>query len=117
MRYRALVENPVAGNDGLAALTTQSRATGVLTGASSYIVVENSAQRAILERKEKQKLANAPALEIEQTPEPATWLMLVFGGVAMLAVARRTRLRARAAPPRWTAGAARSALAAPRDCR
>lgn len=93
LRYRALVEDPSAGNVGLARVAAVSRASGVLTGATSYLVVENSAQWKILEQKEKQKLANAPALEIEQTPEPGTWAMIVVGGAGLALLSRRPTIR------------------------
>ena len=38
-------------------------------------MVENSAQWRLLEQKEKQKLDNADALEIQKAPEPETWLL------------------------------------------
>jgi len=38
--------------------------------------VENSAQWKMLKLKEKQKLEANPALDFNETPEPATWLLL-----------------------------------------
>jgi hypothetical protein len=96
MRYRALVEDPSSGSAGLTRLAALSRESGVLIGATSYIVVENSAQWRILEPKEKQKLGSAPALEIEQVPEPGAWVMVALGGIIVAAAARRSR---RKAPP------------------
>ncbi|HBA85786.1 MAG TPA: MSEP-CTERM sorting domain-containing protein [Verrucomicrobia bacterium] len=62
-------------------LAEKSRQCGILTPATSYIVVENSAQWKMLELTEKKKLKNFEALELAATPEPSTWgLMLLAGG-------------------------------------
>ncbi|HEV7406471.1 MAG TPA: PEP-CTERM sorting domain-containing protein, partial [Chthoniobacteraceae bacterium] len=90
-RFLALTHNPSLGNRGLAAIVNLSRETGILLGATSYIVVENSAQWEMLRRKEKQKLGNQNALEFEETPEPAAALLLLAGGALLLA--RRSRPR------------------------
>lgn len=90
-RFLGLTYNPSLGNRGLAAIVNLSRETGILLGATSYIVVENSAQWEMLRRKEKQKLNNQNALEFEETPEPAAALLLLAGGTLLLARRRRSR--------------------------
>jgi hypothetical protein len=77
--------NPSLGNRGLAAIVNLSRETGILLSATSYIVVENSAQWEMLRRKEKQKLNNQNALEFQETPEPTAALLLLAGGALLLA--------------------------------
>ncbi|MDB6147188.1 MAG: sorting protein, partial [Spartobacteria bacterium] len=74
--------NPALGNSGLTEIVKRSRDSGVLVGSTSYIVVENSAQWNVLERKQKQKLRNSGALEIEAAavPEPSTWCLILLGG-------------------------------------
>lgn len=91
LRQRALATNPSLGKAGLAELVANSRATGVLVPATSFIVVENSAQWKTLEAKEKQKLQNNQALELQETPEPSALVWIVLGGG--LAFAFRARLR------------------------
>lgn len=93
LRHRAYQENPVGGNVELAEVAALSRRANTLVGATSFIVVENSAQWETLRRKEAQKLANAPALEVEEAvPEPGTWaLLLAGGGCVAFAVYRRRR--------------------------
>lgn len=79
-----LAYNPSLGNRGLAAIVDLSRDTGILLPATSYIVVENSAQWEMLRRKEKQKLGNQNALEFESVPEPTALVLLLAGGALLL---------------------------------
>jgi hypothetical protein len=75
----------------LAKLVEASRETGVLLPATSYIVVENSAQWNMLKLKEREKLKGMSALEFKNAPEPSTWIMLIAVIVAV-AWMRRQRL-------------------------
>ena len=97
-RFLGLIYNPSLGNRGLAAIVNLSRETGILLGATSYIVVENSAQWEMLRRKEKQKLNNQNALEFEETPEPAAALLLLAGGGLLFARRRRSAHNSRNFP-------------------
>jgi vault protein inter-alpha-trypsin-like protein/PEP-CTERM motif-containing protein len=92
--YFGLVYNPSRGNSGLTEIVKRSRDSGILVGSTSYIVVENSAQWNVLERKQKQKLRNSAALEIEAAavPEPSTWCLIVLGGGLLLLLLRKRRL-------------------------
>ncbi|HMO03942.1 MAG TPA: MSEP-CTERM sorting domain-containing protein [Kiritimatiellia bacterium] len=69
-----------------------SREHGLLSHHTAFIVVENSAQWKMLERKEKEALKANQALTFDEfqethvTPEPAVWLMLLL--LAPLAVWR-----------------------------
>jgi hypothetical protein len=69
----------------LADLVHQSKESGVLVPATSYIVVENSAQWKILLLKEKQKLGGHEVMELQEASEPS-WLVvaLVFVALAWL---------------------------------
>ena len=60
----------------LKSIVATSRETGILLPATSYIVVENSAQWKMLQMKEKQKLGSLEALEFMETPEPGFWILL-----------------------------------------
>jgi hypothetical protein len=80
--------------NGAAALIGLSKQTGILIPDSSYIAVESLSQWRVMEEKEKQKLHNKQVFEIEEpvaTPEPATWVMLIFGLVMICLVRRRAR--------------------------
>ncbi len=76
-------------------LLALSREHGLLSRHTAFIVVENSAQWKILERKEKDALKANQALTFDEfqethvTPEPALWLMLIL--LAPLAVWRCRR--------------------------
>ena len=91
-RYLAWVTNPSLGNSGLGEVVALSRETGILLAATSYIVVENSAQWKILALKQHQKLGNQAALEFEETPEPTTWLLILFGAATLYFFNRRSSL-------------------------
>ena len=77
-RYAA---SPGSAPSDLKQLVEQSRTSGVLIPATSYIVVENEAQWRILQKKEGQKLEQHEALDFLETPAPpALWIALGFGG-------------------------------------
>ena len=87
--YADWLQRPAGRDDERTRIVEESRAANALTPLSSFIVVENSAQWRTLEAKEKQKLANADALEIQKAPEPSTWLLAAGLGVWLLARRRR----------------------------
>ena len=78
-------------------LVSLSKQTGILIPSSSYIAVESAAQQRAMEEKEKQKIRNNPAYELEDpiaTPDPATWLLLGLGLLAIVIMRHRQNLRA-----------------------
>ena len=100
-RYLRFVYDPSLGTAGLTAVVQASRATGVLTPLTSYIVVENTAQWRMLERKERQKLGGPNALEFEevQVPESGpTAFYLVVATVVLFVVHRRWFAKTRLTP-------------------
>ncbi len=77
-RYAA---SPGSAAIDLKELVEQSRSSGVMIPATSYIVVENEAQWRILQKKEGQKLEQNEALDFLETPAPgALYIALGFGG-------------------------------------
>jgi hypothetical protein len=93
-RYLSWIYDPSLGNNGLAAVVDLSRESGILVEATSYIVVENSAQWKMLDLKQRQKLRHQNVLEFDQVavPEPEAWLLVVIGGgVFFYAILRRHR--------------------------
>jgi hypothetical protein len=91
------VENDMASNPHTAEahrahLLDLSREHGMLSRHTAFIVVENSAQWKMLERKEKDALKANQALTFDEfeekhvTPEPSTWLLL--GLIIPLAIGR-----------------------------
>jgi len=106
--------NPHLLNEGAGALVALSEQTGILVPGSSYIAVDSETEGRAMEEKEKQKLQNNPVYELEDpiaTPEPATWLLLAFGLLAVTARAARSGAKAAGAsgtrpccPPRSCRG-------------
>jgi hypothetical protein len=93
--YLNSIYNPSVGAIGLGKIVKKSRDSGILVGATSYIVVENSAQWKMLERKQKQKLGQNIELEFEAVPEPETWCLIILGGGFLgFLLVRRKRTRA-----------------------
>ena len=93
--YLDSIYNPSVGAIGLGKIVQRSRESGILVGATSYIVVENSAQWKMLERKQKQKLRNSSELEFEAVPEPSTWCLIILGvAFLVLTATRRSRTAA-----------------------
>lgn len=77
--YRASLAHPGVGNDPRAELLRLGYASGVLTPSTSYIVLENDAQREMLRRKEQQALGARAAYEFDEfleSPAPAWWWFL-----------------------------------------
>jgi hypothetical protein len=97
--YRETLWSPDTLDERLPQLVTASRASGILTPLTSYMVVENTAQEKILARKEKQALGAQKALEFEEPqrmPEPgAVWLLPV--ALLLLFLARTGANRGNAA--------------------
>jgi hypothetical protein len=90
LRHQDHQRSPGSPGDGLPALVAASRASGILIPATSYIVVENSAQWKALEAGEKQKLGQNASLDFVETPAPPTlWIALGFGAWLVLRHRRR----------------------------
>ena len=90
LRQQDHARSPGSIDDNLPALVAASRASGILIPATSYIVVENSAQWRMLELGEKQKLGQNAALEFVETPAPPALLIAISFG-AWVAFRRRRR--------------------------
>lgn len=88
--WRETLTAPKRINEVRTSVLKRARATGILNPMTSYIVLENSAQRELLRRKEKQALQADQALEFDEfqdaveAPEPSFWLLILLGGPLML---------------------------------
>jgi hypothetical protein len=74
-KNRIILENPSSALRWLPEIIDESRDSGVLVPASSYIVVENSAQWKMLQLKQQQKLKRNQSLDFMDTPEPSVWVV------------------------------------------
>lgn len=91
LRQHDIERNPGGADDDRRSLLLAGREAGVMTHASSYIVVENAAQWKMLEVGERRKLGQSEALDHVETPAPG-WVWLASGFAAWLAL-RRWRQR------------------------
>lgn len=85
LRHQDEVRDPGRGGSvaGLSGLVAESRRLGVLTPATSFIVVENAAQWRAMDQAERKKLGQHQALDHLETPAPsAVVLLLALGGWA-----------------------------------
>jgi hypothetical protein len=87
------VVNPALLDERYQALVADSRACGIMIPVTSFMVVENSAQEAMLERKHKEAVHAQSALDFDEhqeSPEPGFWLLLI---PALLLANRKSRFR------------------------
>lgn len=86
--------NPAQWNLDLPKIVAMSKALNLLTPATAFIVVENSAQWKMLELKEAQKLGAPAVLEFDETPEPSVlFLAALFAAFLLLQRFRTKNLR------------------------
>ena len=74
------VVNPALLDDRYKQLVVDSRAAGIMIPVTSFMVVENTAQEAMLERKHKEAMDAQSALDFDEhqeSPEPGFWLLFV----------------------------------------
>ncbi len=88
-RQQDQARSPGDSVEDMADIVRASRESGLLLGASSYIVVESEAQWRMLEQSEKQKLRQNDVLEFREAPAPAGWMLA--GGLALWLVIRARR--------------------------
>lgn len=92
-RYRKTVYSPQRLNDELPGIVQISKDCGVMNPLTSYIVVENSAQSKMLEKKEQQKLNSNQALEFDEFMEsPAPPIVILIPFAFALLTMKRMRI-------------------------
>jgi hypothetical protein len=95
-KYRNTVYSPYTINDRLPDIVKMSRDCGIMTPATSYIVLENTAQLEMLKRKEKQGLSSNQALEFDEfmeSPAPPVIFLAPFVFALLLFRTRRKKSR------------------------
>lgn len=95
-KYRNTVYSPYTINDQLPEIVKMSADCGIMTPATSYIVLENTAQLEMLKRKEKHSLSSNQALEFDEFMEsPAPPVIFLAPFVFALLLFRNRRKKAR----------------------
>ena len=85
------VVNPSLLDARYGQLVADSRTAGIMLPVTSFMVVENSAQEEMLERKHREATNATSALDFDEhqeSPEPGFWLLLI---PALLLANRRRR--------------------------
>jgi hypothetical protein len=106
--FRTTVWAPGTLDERLKELVADSRSTGIMIPATSYMVVENTAQEKTLAQKEKQALGTHHALEFEESPptqampEPGTFWLLPISVLLLFWHARRRGERTNGVIPQRT---------------
>jgi hypothetical protein len=95
-KYRNTVYSPYTIDDRLPDIVKMSADCGIMTPATSYIVLENTAQLEMLKRKEKQGLSSNRALEFDEFMEsPAPPVIFLAPLVFALLIFRTRRKKSR----------------------
>jgi len=86
--------HPEQTNRDWVRMVRNSFRTSVMTPVTSYIALENEAQKAMLKKKQEQLLSGNPSLDagedVPEMTEPSTWiLLLLFGGFLWVRYKRR----------------------------
>ena len=95
-KYRNTVYSPYTINDELPDIVKMSADCGIMTPATSYIVLENTAQLEMLKRKEKHSLSSNQALEFDEfmeSPAPPVIFLAPFVFALLLFRTRRKKSR------------------------
>ncbi|GAG09279.1 unnamed protein product, partial [marine sediment metagenome] len=93
-KYRNTVYSPYTINDQLPGIVKMSADCGIMTPATSYIVLENTAQLEMLKRKEKHSLSSNQALEFDEfmeSPAPPVIFLAPFVFALLLFKTRRKK--------------------------
>lgn len=85
--WMAQVLHPETSDKALLDLVAYSFASRVMTPVTSYLVVENEAQKAILKKKQEQVLAGNTSLDLDEETqrmsEPNLWGLAILLGIAL----------------------------------
>jgi hypothetical protein len=78
-------------------LVKNSFISKIMTPVTSYLVVENEAQKAILKKKQEQVLSGNKSLDLDENTqrmsEPSLWLLIILLGISLLYKQTRKRQR------------------------
>jgi hypothetical protein len=85
--WQSQVLHPETADKEWRSLVKYSFASKIMTPVTSYLIVENEAQKAALEKKQQQALASNHSLDIgeeaQQMSEPDFWILAILFGLAL----------------------------------
>jgi len=94
-KWMSQVLHPETSDKEWLNLVKYSFVSKVMTPATSYIVVENEAQKAILKKKQKQVLSGNKSLDLDEDTqrmsEPSLWILTILLGLVLLYKQTRKR--------------------------
>lgn len=94
-QWRSQLLHPESAQMAWLDLAKNSFLTKIMTPVTSYLVVENEAQKAVLRKKQAQVLANNKSLDLgeeQRMSEPGLWLLMVLLGIFLWYRTRQQRL-------------------------
>jgi hypothetical protein len=87
-KWRSQVLHPETSDKEWLNLVKYSFVSKIMTPVTSYLVVENQAQKAILKKKQEQVLSSNKSLDLDENTqrmsEPNLWLLTILFGLALL---------------------------------
>ncbi|MCL2132277.1 MAG: MSEP-CTERM sorting domain-containing protein [Lentimicrobiaceae bacterium] len=87
-KWRSQILHPETSDDAWHNILKSSFISRIMTPATSYLVVENEAQKAMLKKKQEQALSSGKSLDLGETPqtmnEPSIWILATLFGLALI---------------------------------
>jgi len=87
-QWRSQILHPEMSDKGWLNLVKNSFISKIMTPVTSYLVVENEAQKAILKKKQEQVLSSNKSLDLDENTqrmsEPSLWILTILLGLALL---------------------------------
>ena len=98
-KWRSQILHPETSDKEWLNLVKYSFNSKIMTPVTSYLVVENEAQKAILENKQKQVLSSNKSFDLDENTqrmsEPSLWLLTILFGLVLLYKQIRKRQKTR----------------------
>jgi len=94
-KWRSQILHPETSDKEWLNLVKYSFISKIMTPATSYLVVENEAQKAILKKKQEQVLSSNQSLDLDENTqrmsEPSLWILAILFGVSLFYRVARKR--------------------------
>ena len=86
-KWRSQILHPETSDKEWLNLVKYSFVSRIMTPVTSYLVVENEAQKAILKKKQEQTLSGNKSLDLDENTqrmsEPSLWILIILFGLVM----------------------------------